>query len=245
MNEPSTRRRLLFGLGASAAAGVLGAGAGALVRGRRRDADAPARDQASACVEVDDPPAEDFMREHAVLERVLLVYEECAHLLETGEKAPPLDVIAGAAGLVRRYIEDHHERDEEEHVFPRLKSVGAEVALVDTLLVQHAAGRRLTGEILTLARGSAGSDRPRLAASLRRFSRMYRPHAARESTVLFPALRRAVSREEYARLEATLERNERRIFGAGLYERVLGEVADLERAVGVDDLAAFTPPAGA
>ena len=244
MNEPSTRRRLLFGLGASAAAGVLGAGAGALVRARRRDPAAPELDQASACVEVEDPPVEDFMREHAVLERVLLVYEECAHLLESGEKTP-LDVIAGAAGLVRRYIEDHHERDEEEHVFPRLKSVGAEVALVDTLLVQHAAGRRLTGEILTLARGGVGSDRRRLAASLRRFSRMYRPHAARESTVLFPALRRAVSREEYARLEATLERNERRAFGAGLYERVLGEVVDLERAVGVDDLAAFTPPADA
>lgn len=232
-----SRRDLLLGVSASVAAGALGIGAGALARGRRSD-DAPSYGA------VEDTPVEDLMREHAVLERVLVVYEQSeARLLSGG--AVRYDVIAAAAGIVRRYVEDHHERDEEQHVFPRLASIGAETELVATLVAQHEAGRRLTSAILRLAAAPAGDgspERPRLAECLRRFVRMYRPHAARENTVLFPAFRRAVSREEYARLQARLERDERALFGADLYERVLREVVDLERAVGVDALAAFTPP---
>jgi hemerythrin-like domain-containing protein len=54
---------------------------------------------------------------------------------------------------------------------------------------------------------------PESAAKLRdllhRFTRMYEPHEAREDTVLFPALRRIVSKQEYGALGEDFERKER------------------------------------
>jgi hemerythrin-like domain-containing protein len=48
---------------------------------------------------------------------------------------------------------------------------------------------------------------------LRQFNRMYAPHEAREDTVLFPALRRLVSKEEYAALGEDFEKKEHELFG--------------------------------
>src|ERR1700733_7668680 len=59
------------------------------------------------------PPTEDLMREHGVLRRILLVYEEAIRKLSTGDAAV-LDVIAGAANIVHRFVEGYHEKLEEQ-----------------------------------------------------------------------------------------------------------------------------------
>ena len=132
-------------------------------------------------------PGEDLMREHGVLNRVLLIYEEGLRRLE-GQEDPRTDVLASAAALIRRFIEGYHEKLEESQLFPRFEKAGKLVDLVTVLRQQHTAGRGVTGEVVKLAvPGVSGADRARLAASLRKFIRMYRPHEAREDTVLFPA----------------------------------------------------------
>jgi len=65
-------------------------------------------------------PAEDLMREHGVLKRGLPVYGECLHRLESKKDFPP-NVVAGTANLIRRFIEDYHEKLEEEYLFPRFR----------------------------------------------------------------------------------------------------------------------------
>ena len=70
---------------------------------------------------------------------------------------------------------------------------------------------------------------------------MYRPHAAREDTVLFPALHRIVSPHEYDALGEEFEQQEHRLFGEDGFEKVVDEVARLERQLGIEDLAQFTP----
>ncbi len=53
------------------------------------------------------PPTEDLMRERGVLDRVLLIYDEILwRRLLQGEEFPP-EVLAKAAGIVRRFIEDY------------------------------------------------------------------------------------------------------------------------------------------
>jgi hypothetical protein len=51
---------------------------------------------------------------------------------------------------------------------------------------QHEVGRTVTANIVKLCDGTDGK---KLAELLRVFNRMYRPHAVREDTVLFPAFR--------------------------------------------------------
>jgi hemerythrin-like domain-containing protein len=216
---------------------VLLAGAGVAL-GRARAATPPAP---AAGSEVDVAPAEDLMREHGLLNRILLIYEEGIRRLE-GTADLPQTVLPAAADVIRRFVEDYHEKLEEQHLFPRFEKAGVLVDLVHTLKSQHEAGRGVTAEILRLA--GAGKDpaqRHKLAEELRQFVRMYRPHEAREDTVLFPALHGLVSKEEYEDLGDRFEDKERELFGEHGFESMVETVAGLEKQLGIYDLAQFTP----
>jgi len=67
--------------------------------------------------------SEDLMREHGILNRILLVYEEIAARLRGGREFPP-EVLAGGADIIRRFIEDYHEKLEENYLFPRFDKAG-------------------------------------------------------------------------------------------------------------------------
>lgn len=94
------------------------------------------------------------MQENGVLERILLLYDETARRIEADEPLE-LSVVSAAAGTIRRFVEDYHEKLEEELVFPRLGAAGREVELVAVLRHQHQRGRDLTGEITRLSSGRA------------------------------------------------------------------------------------------
>lgn len=87
------------------------------------------------------------MQEHGVLERILLVYDEAARRIESSQHFD-LSVITPAAGIVRRFVEDYHEKLEEQFVFPRLQTARREADLVAVLLRQHQRGRQLTDDIV-------------------------------------------------------------------------------------------------
>jgi hemerythrin-like domain-containing protein len=181
-------------------------------------------------------PGEDLMQEHGVLERILLLYDEAAHRIESSQQFDP-SVIMRAAGIIRRFVEDYHEKLEEELVFPRLQKARRETDLVAILLRQHQRGREVTDDIL---RRDGASVVPELAQLLRGFVRMYRPHAAREDTVLFPAFRDVMGRAGYRELGERFEDREHRLFGAHGFESTVAEVARLEAILAIDDLANFT-----
>jgi len=187
-------------------------------------------------------PPEDLMREHGVLDRVLLVYEAGLKKFDAKEDFDPA-VLVNAAQIVRDFIENYHEQSEEQAVFPRFKKAGKLVPLVDTLLAQHKAGRKVTEAILQAAPGSRqdGDDRRRLVPAIQSFIAMYRPHAAREDTELFPLLRGIVSPHEYDAMAEDFERKEHQLFGADGFEMMVQRVAGLEQSIGINDLAQFTP----
>lgn len=181
-------------------------------------------------------PGEDLMQEHGVLERILLLYGEAARRLDRGEPLE-LSAVREAAGVIRRFIEEYHEKLEEEFVFPRLEAARQETGLVAILRRQHRRGRELTDEI---ARLSSAPATPELARALRDFERMYRPHAAREETVLFPAFRRLVGRSEYRELGEQFEEREHELLGEHGFEGTVEVVGKLEAALGIGDLSMYT-----
>jgi len=156
------------------------------------------------------------------------------------------EAVEGSAGIVRRFIEDYHEKLEEDHLFPRFEKAGRLTDLTSVLRAQHQAGRRLTEQITQLATLQTLKDPAQatmLANALRQFNRMYRPHEAREDTVLFPAIRGIVSREEFAALGEDFEKKEHQLFGEGGFEKMVDKVAAIEKSIGLYELAQFTPRA--
>jgi hemerythrin-like domain-containing protein len=193
-------------------------------------------------------PAEDLMREHGVLKRVLLIYREVMNRIDSKRDFPP-DVVMGSARLIRAFVEDYHEKLEEDYLFPRFKKANKLVDVTDVLLRQHQKGRTLTDRTMQLATATALKDSSQWATFrdlLYRFARMYEPHEAREDTVLFPAFRKIVSKHEYDALGEDFEKKENQIFhGDGFEKNVEAvaklEVAKLEKELGIYDLARFTP----
>ena len=191
-------------------------------------------------------PTEDLMREHGVLRRILIVYGEVIRRTDAGQ-AVPAEPVAQAATIIRAFIEDYHEKDEEEFVFPRFQKAGKMNALVSVLLQQHQAGRKLTAVVQRLATPAAlgqASSRLEMARAMRQFIRMYEPHAAREDTELFPAFAELLSEKELHALMDTFEQKEKAL-PLGDFEKMVLDVGSIEKAFGLDDLAKFTPKPGA
>jgi hemerythrin-like domain-containing protein len=224
-------------LGATAAAGlvVLETAAAAAPK-------AKAAGNKQAHPEADIGPGEDLMREHGVLRRALLVYREAGRRLATGEMDP--GALADCARLIRRFVEDYHERQEEDFIFPRFERAKKLTELVATLRAQHQAGRQLTDRIQALATPATLKDqaqRRQLITALDNFVRMYEPHAAREDTVLFPALHGIMSHAEYDALGEDFERREHELFGGDGFEQAVVHIDAIEKKIGIEDLALFTP----
>ncbi|MEU6796211.1 hemerythrin domain-containing protein [Nonomuraea wenchangensis] len=230
---PDVRRRHVLGLPVALACGTVVSAA--------CSAPTPATLGKRAEEEVPVTPPEDLMREHGVLKRVLLIYREGIRRIGAGEQVPIRPLHAGA-GIIRTFIEEYHEELEERHVFPRLVKAGKLTDTVPVLIRQHQRGRVLTGRILDVtARPVPRRARGDLAADLAAFIRMYEPHEAREDTVVFPAMREVIPPKEFGEMAETFEDEEHRRFGQAGFTGVVGQVADIEKTLGIYDLNQFTP----
>jgi hemerythrin-like domain-containing protein len=188
-------------------------------------------------------PNEDLMQEHALLSRVLLIYEEAVRRLE-GHQALDPDILKRSAQIIRNFVEQYHEKLEEDYVFPRFEKAGKLLDLVRVLLEQHKAGRVLTDSIISLSTPAAFADpvaRKKLIGVLSAFIRMYDPHAAREGSVLFPAFRDLAPAREFGALGEMFEKKEHEILGQEGFEGQVQVVAGLEQQLGIYALSQFTP----
>jgi hemerythrin-like domain-containing protein len=188
-------------------------------------------------------PTEDLMQEHGVLRRLLLIYDAMEQRLRQAQEFP-LEVLRETTGLMRSFVEEYHEKDEEQYLFTRFEKAGKLVDLVKVLYQQHQAGRTLTARLQSLLSPTLfgkGPERLQVADYLRGFSRMYRPHAAREDTVLYPAFRSVISPKEFMALGEAFEDKEEKLFGKNGFEKIVGQVADLEKRLGIYELSQFTP----
>jgi hemerythrin-like domain-containing protein len=224
--EPKESRRnfLVKGGMLLAAAGLLGAGC---TRGAEKEA-----------MSLPISPTEDLMQEHGVLSRIMLVYDEIARRLRFEEEFP-LQVLTEGNDITRRFIQEYHEKSEENHLFNRFSSAGKMVELVAVLYQQHLAGRKLIGEIdsaNTEAKMRNPAERMRVAGLLITFNQLFRPHAAWEDTVLFPAFRSIISGKDFAALGEILQKDEDKLFGTDGFAKIVGQVGELEKKLGIYEL---------
>ena len=63
----------------------------------------------------------------------------------------------------------------------------------------------------------------------------------REDTVLFPAFRKIVSPHEFDALGEDFEKKEDELFGEDGFFKVVDQVAQLEKKLGIFELSQFTP----
>jgi hemerythrin-like domain-containing protein len=192
------------------------------------------------------PADVDLMEEHGVLKRLLLNYQEAARQIAAGQ-TPPAAAINDSAVIMHDFVENLHESLEDGFVFPRLRSAGLLVDTIDTLLIQHARGRQLTQIILagsTTAGMKSPATRQEVISAMTAFIRMYEPHEAREDTVVFPAFRALLTASELNDVSAIFTDIQRGQLGDKDFDDIVGQVASIEKSLGIYDLNLFTPAPG-
>jgi len=180
-------------------------------------------------------PTEDLMREHGALNRLLLVYEEALNQLKLGKDIPN-EALRETARIIQKFIEDYHEESlEEGFVFPKLKKAGQLIDLIKLLIVQHNESQKLTDFILKIKKNNNDYIEP-----ICKFLRMYRPHEAREDTVIFPAYHKLLTAQELQEIGEQFEEIEHKIIKDG-YTQIIKSISEIEKEFGIYDLTQFTP----
>lgn len=236
----SARREWLVGL-SSLSAGVvlLGCSRGETSQPAKPGADIKQGDEPEVTA------TEDLMREHGVLRRALLVYQETAIKLSNATTIPSA-ALQKTAQLFRDFGEEYHEKKlEEAYIFPAVKKAGgAAAAYADILIAQHQRGREITDFILATTSGAiAGGKVKPFATALESLVRMYEHHAAIEDTIVFPAWKETLNADQLDEMNDKFEAIEHEQFGEDGFENALKQIAEVEQSLGLNDLAQFTAPA--
>ena len=238
-----TRRQLITGISlASAGALLIGCRNNPAPTSSTNKADEQSSDEAAADVTA----TEDLMREHGILRRALLVYQESAVKLKQDPNSVPADALEKTAQLFRAFGEDYHEKKlEEAYIFPALKKQqNAATGYVDILLAQHSRGTEITDYLLSKTKGDkiSTADVGPFAAALESFVRMYEHHAAIEDTIVFPAWKGVIGGKELDEMSAKFEEIEEEFFGEDGFDSALRRMAEIEESLGLSNLAMFTAP---
>lgn len=181
-------------------------------------------------------PIEDLMREHGVLKRILLIYSDIIIRLRGQKFFDPFLIYpatSNTAHIAQKFIEEYHQKLEENYIFPRFLQNQQHIQLIQTLLKQHSAARCLTAMTLQLLSSQYVnniSQRFQLACLLSLYIRMYEPHSAREDTVLFPAFHNIVSEKTFKELGEKFEEIEGQKFGKNGFQAIVEQIAQVERA---------------
>lgn len=189
---------------------------------------------------------EDLMREHGILRRALFVYSEAAARLRSKPSDVSPDALLRTAKLFRTFGEDYHEKKlEEAFIFPAVKKAGGVAAgYTDILIEQHNRGRDLTDYILDLTKTVKfeAENGTVLARVLDFMVRMYRPHAAREDTVIFPAWKMTLTAKQLDGMNDKFEDIEDEMLGKNGFENAVKQISEIESELGLADLKQFTSP---
>ena len=191
---------------------------------------------------------EDLMREHGVLRRALLVYSAAVTKLRSNPSLVSPDALQKTARFFRAFGEEYHEKKlEEAYIFPAVRKAGGEAASYpDILITQHNRGREITDYIVSATQGAKlGSNNAEpLAKALEGFVLMYRHHAAREDTIIFPAWKITMTDSQLDEMNDKFEDIEHEQFGEDGFENAVKQISAIESSLGLTDISQFTasPP---
>ena len=189
---------------------------------------------------------EDLMREHGILRRALLVYSATAIKLRANASSIAPHALEKTAKLFRAFGEEYHEKKlEEAFIFPAVKKRGGEAAnYPDILVAQHDRGREITDYIISVAQGAklGASNAEQLAKALESFVLMYRNHAAREDTIIFPAWKQTMTGKQLDEMNDKFEDIEHEQFGEDGFEDAVKQISAIEASLGLADISQFTAP---
>jgi hemerythrin-like domain-containing protein len=180
--------------------------------------------------------------EHAMLERIMLVMGHTLKKAESGGGAD-LSPISKACEMISSVVDKHHMKIEEEEIYPKFKEDPLLGPLARDLKIQHVEARKMVARMDSLCKTGSVRDKSEMEELNRVFTDfrdMMTAHAAREATVLFPAMMGTWSDDELDNLKETQEKDEKKLLGKDADEKIYSMLGELESSAGIESVKDFT-----
>lgn len=178
---------------------------------------------------------EDLMKEHGILNRLLLIYEKIIDMIDKNEYVNKKYILLSSL-LVRHFVENYHEKTEELYVFPKVRHINKN--LIDQLIKQHRQSNLITNNIIKLASNNSDNieELEKLREYLKTFVYMYRYHETREDTEVFVWFKNSLTKIEYEKMSELFEKEEDEILGKNGFEKILNIIKFIEQKLNIYEL---------
>ena len=171
-------------------------------------------------------------QEHRVIERVLAVVDK----LTTRPVEASIEKWKKALDFIRNFADQCHHFKEEKVLFPAMEQHGipSEGGPVGVMLTEHEEGRAYVKSMLaalSLAETGNQAAKEILVDNAKAYLRLLREHIQKEDEVLFRIADDVIPADEQKELLRSFEEHEANEMGAGVHEKYLRIVEELETAM--------------
>jgi hemerythrin-like domain-containing protein len=187
-------------------------------------------------------PTEELCIEHAFLDRIMLVMDHTLRSAVSGTKTD-LATIRKACNIISDVVDAHHMKIEEDEIYPKFANDAILKNLVSELEIQHNEARKMVAKIQDLCKAGRSISKAEINDMNRIFNEfhtMIMAHAAREESVLFPAMQGTWSDKELDALKEKQEKHEEKLLGKDAINKVYSMIGDLEMSAGLESVRDFT-----
>jgi DUF438 domain-containing protein len=161
-------------------------------------------------------------------------------------KDPAPAVVGKLLDFFCNYVDQVHNRKEEEHLFPLIEKRGVprQGGPLAVMLAEHEQSRALLARLLEVGREVAGGEVARMAALrevFEEYAALLRNHFWKENDILYPMAMRVMSPEDAAAVAAGIEAVEAAA-GEGVRQRYYALADEIVAATGLEDLSRGLDP---
>ena len=176
-------------------------------------------------------PTEELMKEHRVIERMLVVVSKAADRLNAGQKVDR-DVFVGAADFLKNFADRCHHGKEEKLLFVKMveRGVSGEVGPIAVMLREHEDGRAHVRKIAELSSKEVDDrSRSELVNHVKAYANLLGQHIQKEDKILYPMADQLLTSDDQDELEKGFLEVEEKVMGPGVHERYHHMIEELEK----------------
>jgi len=174
--------------------------------------------------------------EFVTIKRVLLILEKAASNLDAGNPVSQ-ETFYKIVEIISNFSDKRHQEKEDKILFPFLKDVqgNGKKDFLGRLLMEHVSARDkirdLSESITNIYQGK--KEKKNIAKIAYSYTRYMEKHIHTEEKTLFPWINETLTHDEQAVLLKKFEDVEKEDIRAGLYEKYITMIEDLEKQLGL------------
>jgi len=177
-----------------------------------------------------------LMDDHRTTEKVFAAMERAFAAL----KPPPPEMVAGMLEYFGTYLDQCHNRKEEDHLFPLIERRGIprDGGPLAVMLMEHEQSRAILARLKPLAESYSGGNAGALVGLRDTFAEyvgLLKDHFWKENDILYPMAQRVLSEADARAVVEGIEATEAKL-GQGTREKYYGLAERLATAGQVEDL---------